>query len=76
MSTIIFLMAWLISFDFPMMSSQDAQSLKVGIKIHPQVHQLTQIMPISLTEASRAMTTFLGNFPSCLKAVNLVYVIF
>jgi hypothetical protein len=53
-STIYFLRSWLISFDFPMMSSKEALGLEVGLEI--QALKYIHMMSISLSEASKAMT--------------------
>ena len=48
-STKCILRSWLIYFDFPIMSSKEALSTQVHL-------QLTQIISISLSEASKAIT--------------------
>ena len=50
-STIYFLRSWLISFDFPMFSSKEALSLKVGLEIPLDVFQglTSNSVPLCLT---------------------------
>ena len=76
-STIVFLRSWLISFDFHMMSSKEALSMKIGFEIHPQVHlHWLKWCQLAYQKLLKPWHTFLDFSKLFEGTVNLVHVNF